>query len=253
MINNNERSDIVDNENNSMFTITTEELCDILKVNNNTLKGILKRNTLEDRLKEIGYILISTYKVGKYKAYDIKQSETNNSTDWDQFQTHYKIRKKDEHTKYTCKRIMPTGLTSSKSSILRDNDIDISLTTAKRYDSILENEGYIKPGDTVYMMYDSEDNSYIEITKQEYNHYWFINRYAQEQLAELKFKQRRKMITDNDYDSLRDTIVTKVANKTGTIVVKFDTYEALEKSKELIKMLADHSRVNNTKNSKEDL
>lgn len=219
---------------NGNIEMNRKELADFLLISDKTLKNIIKAGTLDDKLNKTGHIIVKEYKKGKTIYYELEK--VREVTEWDVIQYTNKIKKLNEHDEYSNKRVNG-GLKYSKSKIIRDNNIDISINTAKRYDTILQEEGYIIFDKEIYMLYDKETGDYNEITEVEYKQYWLRNRYANEQLSSIKYKKDRYMISENDYDSLRDIIITDVGNKEGTIVMKFDTYIALEKSKKLIDMI----------------
>lgn len=219
---------------NGNIELNRNELAEFLLISTKTLRNLIKDGTLEDRIDRAGYRIVNEYKKSRTIYYEIEK--VRDITEWDIIQYTNRIKKLDEHDLYSNKRI-DGGLAHSKSKIIRDNKIDISINTAKRYDTILEQEGYIEFDKEIYMMYDRETGEYKEIEQGEYKDYWLRNRYANEQLKSIKNKREKYIISENDYDSLRDIIISDVGNKEGTIVMKFDTYTALEKSNELIAMI----------------
>lgn len=56
---------------NNIKTVTKQDLMDILGVNREGLKSIEKRNTLEERLLEYGYILQNKFKQGRNTLYEV--------------------------------------------------------------------------------------------------------------------------------------------------------------------------------------
>lgn len=153
--------------------MTRDEIRDALGVSEGGLKTIIKRNTLNDRLENVGLQLVNEYKSGRNTIYELNPLKLDY---WDMIQNHYNVKKKIEQTVYTCARL-DGGLGKSRASILKENDINISGNTAKRFDDILENEGMIALLDTktirsivtdahnvVYRIFD-KNNSIIYIGK----------------------------------------------------------------------------------------
>ena len=121
-------------------TMTREEVRSLLNVTENTFKSIVKEKKLEKRLKDKGLELVEKYKIGRNVVYELSPIELSY---WQKVQSHYNVKKQCEHDVYTIARLTNKGLEKSRASIIRDNDIDISGKTAKKFDDILENEGII--------------------------------------------------------------------------------------------------------------
>lgn len=122
-------------------TMMREEIQELLSVNNNRMKYLIKNNKLEYELNNIGYSIINKYKSGRNTVYEL---QTINIDEWEQYQHYMNIKKKDEHTEYVEKRLSPIGLASPRSKFLKDNNIGISESSAIRYDHMMLEESVIK-------------------------------------------------------------------------------------------------------------
>lgn len=210
-----------------------EEVRDALGVSDECLKSIVKRKKLKDRLMEIGLELVCEYKQGRIVVYEVSPIELDY---WDKVQNHYKVKKKTEHTLYSNARL-DGGLKKSRATLLKESDIHISGDTARRYDDILENEGIIMKSDKVYMLYNKENDSFKEITEQEYIYFWREVKYCRELISSNRAKVNKYEISQDTYDFRVSKIVDMVGKEKGEIAIKFNTYEEVEDTKELLSLL----------------
>lgn len=151
------------------ITMMRDEIRAALGVSDSGLKTIINRGTLQDRLLKVGLELITTYKLGRNTIYEVLPIDLDY---WENVQNHYGIKKINEHDAYTLARLSDDGVLKPRAKIIRDNSIDITNQTAKRYDDILESEnilrrvdgGYIKTlvisdiKNAVYRMIDEREN-----------------------------------------------------------------------------------------------
>lgn len=125
----------------------------------------------------------------------------------------------------------------SRSKIIRDNEIDISGKTAKRYDDILINEKAMEENKMVYYYINKNDDSMTEITEQEYQNFWKDNKVAKMALANVKRKREKFEITEDFSDYSIYDIITGIGNDEGCIAIKFMTYKQAENAKEILDMI----------------
>lgn len=197
------------NTNSEIITVSKEELSIILDVTTNTLNTIIKRNTLDDKLQKKGYKLIEEYKIGRCKAYDIQQISIN---EWEQLQDNYRVQKKEEHTQYSISRLY--NLKQSRSKILRDHDINISGTTAKRYDDILLKEKAMDKDKYVYFKI-TDTKEWIEIDKQAYSNFWIECKEYNYILGKYKKRLRDREITENAYNLMVQNVYNSIERFKG--------------------------------------
>lgn len=218
-------------DNDITITVGKEELCDILQVSSNTLNSIIKRDTLHTRLLEVGYKLISIYKEGRYKAYDLGLI---NVSEWDKLQTKYKVKKKEEHTEYTLVRLYNLELPRAK--LLRDNNIDISNTTAGRYDDILIEENAMQEDKQVYYK-TNKDGLWEEINEAYYKAFWTECREYKYIVSTYRCRLNKKEITQDTYDLVISNLYDTVERFKGYMVVRFKTYKEAENTKKILDMI----------------
>lgn len=221
------------NITNDVITVSKEELSIILDVTTNTLNTIIKRDTLADRLNKKGYKIVDEYKIGRCKAYDIQHIPI---TEWERLQDNYRVQKKEEHTQYSINRLY--NLKQSRTSILRDNDISISGTTAKRYDDILLNEKAMDKDKHVYFKI-TDNKEWIEIDKQAYSNFWIECKEYNYILSKYKKRLRNKEITENTYNLMVQNVYNSIERFKGYMVVKFYTYKEAENTKKIIDMITE--------------
>lgn len=223
-------------------TMTREEVRSLLNVTENTFKSIVKEKKLEKRLKNKGLELVKKYKIGRNVVYELSPTELSY---WQKVQSHYNVKKQCEHDAYTIARLTNKGLEKSRASIIRDNDIDISGKTAKKFDDILENEGIIVKDKTVYALYNKQTGTFDNITEEEYKSFWKDVSFCKELLYEQRRKLNKKEISQDTYDYRNYVIIDQVGREKGEVAVKFDTYKELQDTKELIDMIKKHQEAKN--------
>ena len=216
------------------ITMIREEIRNVLGVSEDGLKGIIKRGKLKDRLCECGLQLINEYKDGRSSVYELSPIELDY---WDRIQLHYNVKKKSEHSIYTHARL-DGGMGKSRASIIRDSDISISGSTAKKFDDILENEGIIMKSEEIYMLYSKLDGSFTEITKEDYYVFWKEVKYCKELMIDNRKKLLKYEISHDTYDLRNVIILDSVGKEKGSIAIKFNTYKEMQDTKDLIVLLA---------------
>ena len=122
------------------ITMSREEVRLMLDANNDRMRYLIKHNKLEPELRSYGYAIINQYKKGRHTFYDLSRIAIDK---WEAYQSTKNIKKKDEHTEYVEKRLISDGLSSPRSKFIRENNIDISETSAMRYDKMMLEDGVI--------------------------------------------------------------------------------------------------------------
>ena len=204
----------------------------MLDVTNNNLKYIIKNNKLGYRLELKGYKLEAQYKVGRNTVYELSKIDTN---EWMEIQNKYNIKKKNEHNKYSKARIENGN--SSRSKLIKDNNIHISGKTAKRYDTILCKEDIMEHDKEVYYLIDSKTNEMIEITEEEYKDFWHNNATVKNSIKQINRQLDNKEITGKQADIYKHKILEKVDNKEGCIAVKYDTYKQATNAIKILELI----------------
>ena len=215
-----------------LITMTREELRDMLQLTENGIKTLVRRGKLDEKLRISGYKLENTYKIGRNTIYELSIIDTN---EWMEIQNKYNIKKKNEHNKYSKARIENGN--SSRSKLIKDNNIHISGKTAKRYDTILCKEDIMEHDKEVYYLIDSKTNVMTEITEEEYKDFWHNNMTAKNSIQQINKQLDNKEITGKQADIYKHKILEKVDNKEGCIAVKYDTYKQATNAIKILELI----------------
>ena len=126
-----------------LITITKTELLDLLEINNDRYKYLVKTNQLEEKLTLKGYKIKTKYKKGRNTIFELILIET------DEIKIHQdkrSIRKKDEYIEYVKERLSD-GLNKTRVDIVKTikdkKGLFVSESSAGRYDDILVEEGLL--------------------------------------------------------------------------------------------------------------
>lgn len=226
--------------NNVIITAGKEELCNMLNVSSKALQHIITRKQLEDRLNKAGYKLIKEYKVGRYKAYDI---EIVGISEWAKLQLSHNIKKEKQHTLYSFIRL--TNMQEPRSKLIKDNDIDISNSTAGHYDKILEGENAMKFDKYVYYKTNKE-GLWEEITIDYYKAFWVELREYKYIVSTYRQRLKKQEISQDTYDLVISNLYDTIERFKGYMVVKFKTYKEAENTKKVLDMIRDRNIIKNT-------
>ena len=220
-------------ESTMNITMITSEICDLLGVNKNTLKSIIKRGKLEDRLNVKGYTLVNKYKSGRDNIYELSFIK---ETSWSVIQLKNNIYKNKEYDNDKFSETRINNLKESRSKVIQLSKTGIADETAKRYDDILVKEGVIKKGEEVYYLYNFKTKEYEEkITKEEYKAFWVYNAELKRQIRSLRARRDKYEISNSQYDILIYSTYEQYGNVEKKIAVKFNTYEEMELTQSILK------------------
>lgn len=218
-----------------------EEIKCLLGINNDRMKYLVKRNKLNYELEVAGYKLITSYKDGRNTMYELEPIEID---EWLQYQSLRKIKKREEHTEYVENRITK-GLSSSRRAFVKDLSIEISESTAKRYDDmLLEDEIMIKDR-TVFLLFDPKLEEFEEITEQEYKKFWANVSECRYQLSHNQFRYKRNQITEETYDANKYIFMNALGKEEGTVALKFNTYKEYTNTLHALEMIKKHRNIQN--------
>lgn len=217
-------------------TMCRDELCRVLEVTESGLKSIVRRDNLNERLKTKGFDLIKSYKYKNNTLYEVEPIEADA---WGVLQNAYRIKKKEEHTKYSELRLTK-GMDEPRRKFVKDNEINISQTTAGRYDDILIKEKAMEKNSVVYMMIDSLSESFEEITEEEYTSFWKDVGYCKKLLGENRTEYKRYEISEETYEYRASAILNQIGREKGFIAIKFNTYKEAENTMSFLNKIKLH-------------
>ena len=164
-----------------MIKVKRNDLCDILGVGIEAIKKIEKNNTLEERLKEVGYHYVKKEKEGRSNVYILVQMEENKDkklltcmikniygTDkYLTFSEYFTIRYVFAKTKWR-------GASAKKIS----EYVGVSQNTISRWDNLMRSNNMILADGFYYYKKDFDTGKEIEITEYEYKSFWENKRHT---------------------------------------------------------------------------
>lgn len=216
------------------ITMTREEIRELLGVNEQAMKQICKRNTLEQRLELKGYKLISKEKIGRNVIYEVEPYSAN---EWFVIQSKYHIRKDklEDHSAYSSKRIETSdSMKLSRNRFIKDNELNVSGSTAKRWDDILVDEGAMQKDRVVYLKYILSEGTVYEITKEEYSDFWKSNYEYMYQMANNERRYENGTLAKDMYESNKDMYKAALWSKEDCMVVRYTSYKEAENTARIL-------------------
>ena len=216
--------------------MTREEIMALISANNDRMKYLNKNNKLENEIEMYGYKVVKTYKVGRNTVYDLEPTEVD---EWLQYQSARRIKKKQEHTIYVETRLTK-GINKPRSKVVKELGVDISETSARRYDEMLLEDEAMKKSGEVYLLFNPNDFSFTEITKEEYNKFWSDVSELKKILSINKRRFTIREITEAVYDNNKFIYMTKLGKEQGVVALKYDTYSEYINTLKVLEMIEKH-------------
>ncbi|WP_238948842.1 hypothetical protein [Clostridium sp. YIM B02569] len=143
--------------------VSRNELKSILEVNLNALKQIERRKTLDKRLLDKGYRLISKYIEGNKTIYELEVSDTKqlinktyNVSKTNSFIDYFNIRTKEEPN--TIEEIATKANVNKK--------------TVAKWDNTLQDKRIISKDGYYYFRLDKDEGEMIQVSMEEYKSFW---------------------------------------------------------------------------------
>lgn len=109
-------------------------------------------------------------------------------------------------------------------------ETNIAETTSKRYDTKLIEKGiFEKLDDVLYICVDKSTRERVLVDREAFNNYWIKNSAIDKELKSLGIRFSQGELSINDYNYLRDIILSKSETpymyyKVNKLVVKYDNY-----------------------------
>lgn len=219
------------------ITMTREEIRDLLNVSESAIKQICKRGKLEERLEMVGYRLSSKEKMGRNIIYELYPIDVD---EWMLVQNKHHIRhdKLEDHSNYSYKRIESTSnMSSSRSKFIEDNDLNISGSTAKRWDEILIEEGAMKKDRVIYLKYILSSGEVYEISSDDYREFWKNNYEYTYQMANNERRYSNGSISEDVYENNKDMFKAALWSREDCMVVKYTSYSEAENTKRILGLI----------------
>ena len=222
------------------ITFTKSELLEMLGINNDGYKYLVKTNQLEYKLSLLGYKIENKYKDGRNMIFELSVVEID---DFEVYQDSKNIRNKEEHMEYVEERL-ENGMDKTRRSVVKTvnerTGMSLSESKAKRYDRmLLEDECMVKDG-TVYLLFNPKTETFEEITKEGYKAFWRDNKECEYQLSHNHYRYTHNEISESTYENNRYMILNNLGNECGVIAMKFDTYKEYTNTLSILEMIKKH-------------
>lgn len=110
------------------------------------------------------------------------------------------------------------------------SDINVAIRTSKRYDKkLIENGVFQKLDDEIYICVNKETKERVLVNREAYNNFWRKDSLIKKELKSLAKRYAKKEFSLDDYNYLRDIIMSKsdsknIYYKVNKIVIKYDNY-----------------------------
>lgn len=207
------------------ITMTSEELAMLLEVAPKTLRNIIAKGNLNDRILAKGFELKTQYKEGRNNVYELNKAIT---VTWNAIQSKHNIRKssKEKHDTYSRTRIME--MDKSRKQVIKDSEVDICYATAKKYDEILLEEKVMEKDKNAYFLVDMKTNEFTPIDEYEYKTFWINNKELSRQLQSNKSRRDNYEISEEAFDYINFKTYEAYGKEEGVIAIKFMTYKQAE-------------------------
>lgn len=221
------------------ITMISSELCEMLNVTKECLRAIIKRKKLEERLLEKGYRLINKYKQGRDNIYELEIIEKD---EWSDYQRARNIQKKDEHTIYVENRIT-NGLDKPRKSFIKELNIELSESTAGRYDKMLLEDEIIEEDREVYLLFNPKTSEFTEISEEAYKQFWKDSSECTYQIRHNYARYKRGDIPESTYESNKYLFMTQLGKEKGVVAIKFHTYKEYTNTRRTLELIAKHKKI----------
>lgn len=212
------------------ITFTSSEIAELLGVTKRTFNSYVERGTLNQKIKNKGWQIVSEEKIGRIKLYDLAPFQELTIED---FANKLGIKKEELFGRYSRTRTSEGGLSMSKSEIARETGVERN--TVRSWDKKLEEAEIIKKGEYVYRAV-KEGVSY-EITKEEYVEYWKCNAIAEMTIEGLYREFEHGLIDSKELTFRHSELTKRLCHENGYNVYKFNKYEQAINFDKFIKAL----------------
>ena len=181
-----------------MKEVTTKELSELLDI-----KSIrrLSEEQLRDKLKKLCYKLVKKEKRGRNVMYTLKYEEQDFDIN-EYVEDEYKVKEGGKFVKHT--RIRVDGIEKDTPKTRKEISEEVGVTekTIKNYDKKLEEKEVIKKDGYYYICKIKKTGTQYLVDKEEYNHFWWVNRLIDKEIQSVYNQYRKKEISRKDCEFL---------------------------------------------------
>lgn len=212
------------------------DMCRILQVKNEGLKGIEKRNTLEARLNAHGYTLLDRFKRGNSIVYSIEKIDQSTKMICDLAKVFFKTKKTRELCEYLRVRFESFEKPISKKQI--SEIVGVSMNTIRNWDDVMINNNFMIKSGYYYVKTEKFTDGEIittEVDKYNYISYWKNTRSR----ATYKSMSKKLSVIGNiddtkDYTSSLNEVIELLNRLSSVKHYKIKKYKLNENNKVIL-------------------
>ena len=181
-----------------MKEVTTKELSELLGI-----KSIrqLSEAQLKEKLRKLCYQLVKKEKRGRNVMYTLKYEEQDFDIN-EYVEDEYKIKEGGKFVKHTKIRVDGIEKDTPKTRKEISEEVGVTEKTIKNYDKKLEEKEVIKKDGYYYICKIKKTGTQYLVDKEEYNHFWWVNRLIDREIQSVYNQYRKKEINRKDCEFL---------------------------------------------------
>lgn len=158
-------------EDDNIKKLTKEELAVILNVKKKGLQKIIDKKQLEERLNNVGYVLIDKVKEGRKVYYNVEQINENKQIYNNLCKYVFNTNKAFEFAKYYIQRVLINDMNKIYSNKDISDKAGVTTRTINTWDKTLIDNDIMRKDGFFYICIDNNSKTIYECTKYEYVNY----------------------------------------------------------------------------------
>lgn len=181
-----------------MKEVTTKELSELLGI-----KSIrqLSETQLKEKLRKLCYKLVKKEKRGRNVMYTLKYEEQDFDIN-EYVEDEYKVKEGRKFVKHTKIRVDGIEKDTPKTRKEISEEVGVTEMTINNYDKKLEEKEVIKKDGYYYICKIKKTGTQYLVDKEEYNHFWWVNRLIDKEIQSVYNQYRKKEISRKDCEFL---------------------------------------------------
>lgn len=211
-----------------MKKINKKQVAEILGVHTKSLSR-WDNEKIKYELAKACYKVIDIAKEGRSIYFYIEYKEYSQSND-EFLEDVFKVKDIKDLKKYTRRKIESIEKKELISRKELCKSINVAERTSKRYDTKLIEKGiFEKLDDVLYICVDNNTKERVLVDREAHNNFWRKNWLVKKELNSLAKRYAKKELSLDDYNYLRDIIITEskfpyMYYKVNKLVVRYDNY-----------------------------
>ena len=211
-----------------MKKINKKQVAEILGIHTKSLSR-WDNEKIEYELAKACYKIVDIAKEGRSIYFYVRYEEYSQSNEEHLLEV-FKVKDIESLKRYTrrkAKSIEKKELISRKELC---KSINVAERTSKRYDTKLIEKGiFEKLDDVLYICVDNNTKERVLVDREAHNNFWRKNWLVKKELNSLAKRYAKKELSLDDYNYLRDIIITEskfpyMYYKVNKLVVRYDNY-----------------------------